>query len=592
MDKFFDSDLNFFNDFDKFLNSFIASLGEDTILATFALLVCSIFVVATIYSVFKFLFPIQKANITKYEQENDIESNDDPSDFEKFLNIYKYKDRRGFINLLDDLNAISKVITSKPSRESKSKTICIDGKWGSGKTSYLNILKDFDKSKFGANPVDDSSLTINEKINRGELIWVDDFQPWNFGNSTEMMREFFKVLAKKCKESGLGGVTFDWKYNDYVDLASKAFEGNKIMKAPFHFIFPKKTMPELKNLIAKDLKNLTKKIVFVLDDIDRESPEMIMEVLRLVKNVADFPNIIYVLPIDYEKVSSIITTKYNSEYKNYLQKITTERYKIANYSYEDLFSIFAYELRGDNELEAIAVQLYEFYRLQVWKAGYRNRIDSLISKGKLTYSKEVFVRDSAEFVFLSNLVSLVELTIERHDFKIDILYGADEYGRKKEEAEKEEIYQYKKILKTDLFNLEVELYKNFVGVNTSLKSFSNFIFIFMDRSKLEFEKSHHVKIVEDNFKFSVNNIALNMVEFAPTPRDLKEFARKILVYTNQNYRNTRYLIDEIGELEPSTSRFLEYLISEQNFVFDDIDYPIYKPETQTRFAPKILRNKE
>ena len=114
----------------------------------------------------------------------------------------------------------------------------------------------------------------------------------------------------------------------------------------------------------------------------------------------------------------------------------------------------------------------------------------------------------------------------------------------------------------------------------------------MNRSRLEFENSQRVKISEGKFKFGIKYISRNIREFAPNPRDLKEFARKILIYANESYSNARYNIDENGELLYTTIRFLEYLISEQNFVFDDHNNPIYKPETQARFAPKILINKE
>src|SRR5690606_39707911 len=47
--------------------------------------------------------------------------------------------------------------------------------------------------------------------------------------------------------------------------------------------------------IQEELRKLERKIVVFVDDLDRLEPNEVVEVLRLVRAVVDFPNVIYVL---------------------------------------------------------------------------------------------------------------------------------------------------------------------------------------------------------------------------------------------------------------------------------------------------------
>jgi len=85
-----------------------------------------------------------------------------------------FKKMKSDITSLVEKIATTEFSTRQP--EDTSYSICIDAKWGSGKTSFMNITK-------------------TESINRlkNKLVWID-YNPWNFGNENELIQDFFNTL--------------------------------------------------------------------------------------------------------------------------------------------------------------------------------------------------------------------------------------------------------------------------------------------------------------------------------------------------------------------------------------------------------------
>ena len=57
-------------------------------------------------------------------------------------------------------------------------------------------------------------------------------------------------------------------------------------------------LSELKDKLAKSLRELNHRFVVTIDDVDRLEPAEVIEILRLVRSVVDLPNIIYLLCYD------------------------------------------------------------------------------------------------------------------------------------------------------------------------------------------------------------------------------------------------------------------------------------------------------
>ena len=76
-----------------------------------------------------------------------------------------------------------------------------------------------------------------------------------------------------------------------------------------------------KNNIARLLKGYDKKILVTIDDVDRLTPEEIRQVFRVVKAIADFPNIIYLIAFDKDIAIKALSEQNGLSGEEYLEKI-------------------------------------------------------------------------------------------------------------------------------------------------------------------------------------------------------------------------------------------------------------------------------
>lgn len=83
----------------------------------------------------------------------------------------------------------------------------------------------------------------------------------------------------------------------------------------------KKSISEIKADLAGDLKGLKAPILVILDDLDRLTPQEIIEVFQLIKANGDFPNVIYLILCDRTIVESNITSALSVPGRDYLEKI-------------------------------------------------------------------------------------------------------------------------------------------------------------------------------------------------------------------------------------------------------------------------------
>jgi len=82
-----------------------------------------------------------------------------------------------------------------------------------------------------------------------------------------------------------------------------------------------KDVPALKSEISKILREAEKRILVVIDDIDRLTPEETRQLLTVIKALADFPNVVYLLAFDREVAAQAIEQQSGMPGERYLEKI-------------------------------------------------------------------------------------------------------------------------------------------------------------------------------------------------------------------------------------------------------------------------------
>lgn len=209
--------------------------------------------------------------------------------------------------------------------------IGIYGKWGSGKTSVLNMILE----------------TIEEK---SQDVVILRFNPWLCADSKQLVTQFFKQLSSAIKLK-TPTKTKVWKlidnYADVFELSGMIPVAGGILSAVGKILGKKakayseqhsSDLQELKNQIIKRLREARIKIIVTIDDIDRLSEAEIISVFQLVKSLADFPYTIYVLAFDYEVVVRALGEVQKGDGKEYLEKVIQVPFEIPAPSIDDIYN--------------------------------------------------------------------------------------------------------------------------------------------------------------------------------------------------------------------------------------------------------------
>lgn len=201
---------------------------------------------------------------------------------------------------------------------SKGLVVGIFAPWGEGKTSYLNLAK----SEF-----------------QEADIHVFDFNPWMYGDANQLVYRFFREIAGKMKlTTGMEKVGDHWeRFGDAAMAIASGVStlfGTPINGAvlstlgqPIRKIFSPKSTIQLRESVANSLSERDSPIIVVLDDVDRLSTPEIKDIFKLVRLTANFPNLIYILLFDHQRVEKALQDEGNTG-REYLDKIIQIPYNL------------------------------------------------------------------------------------------------------------------------------------------------------------------------------------------------------------------------------------------------------------------------
>lgn len=105
------------------------------------------------------------------------------------------------------------------------------------------------------------------------------------------------------------------------------------------------TLQKEKENLRVDLSKSKKYIIYMIDDIDRLSSDEIAFVMQLVKNIADFPKVIYILAYDHDIVTEALKHVDGKNGKDFMEKIVQVPVQMPAFSGTDLLNYFGKELR-------------------------------------------------------------------------------------------------------------------------------------------------------------------------------------------------------------------------------------------------------
>jgi predicted KAP-like P-loop ATPase len=197
--------------------------------------------------------------------------------------------------------------------------VAINGPWGSGKSSVINLIKQH----------------LQPNVNADKLSIVT-FNPWWFKGEDALTLGFFSALqqamkpslSKKSKKSlpkiGASLLRLASSIAPAADAAG-AMGGGAAAGATLGWISSLidsgDSIESLFEDLFEGLNNSKKRFVIVLDDIDRLAPDEALTVFRLIKSVGRLPNTTYVLAFDRILSEKMVSERFPSEGANFLEKI-------------------------------------------------------------------------------------------------------------------------------------------------------------------------------------------------------------------------------------------------------------------------------
>lgn len=198
--------------------------------------------------------------------------------------------------------------------DSSSIVIGLYGPWGDGKTSVLEMMQ--------------------EQLTKHDGIIVVRFNPWHFQTEDLLLRGFFTTLSEAMGRSlpsmkERAGALLQ-RYGSVLSLASLSI-GGIVQISPgdaakeFGDSVSNVSLDDLRIRIESMLDEAKKRIVILIDDIDRLDRDETHAVFKLVKLSASFRHTAYVLAFDDTVVSAAIGQRYGdggiSAGRAFLEKI-------------------------------------------------------------------------------------------------------------------------------------------------------------------------------------------------------------------------------------------------------------------------------
>lgn len=262
-------------------------------------------------------------------------------------------------------------------------TIALQGEWGSGKTSLMNLLRynlcEIDSAPYFPVWINTWQYSLMKTPSQAIISILEgiisqigalnpNVQKWE--ESKKKIGGLFKKMAVAGTKVAAGVVGIDGEVVGEVFSGGESSASSDIMQLK----------DEISKLIADALSRDTTKqgFTFYIDDLDRIDPPVAVEILELLKNIFDLEKCVFILAIDYDVVIKGLKPKFGEltdanerEFRSFFDKIIQLPFSMPVASYNvDTFLVDALrkiEFFTESELNnpALAEDLSEITRLSV-----------------------------------------------------------------------------------------------------------------------------------------------------------------------------------------------------------------------------------
>ena len=255
--------------------------------------------VAIIFEIFKIAIETKLQLTEKDELRKNLNIKQERSSQSSFITDLAYNPENKEHNDLLNFEPFAQRMVNEAMNISSLESVVfgINGEWGEGKTSMINL--------------------IHQKL-EAEKYTVVKFHPWKTNSGKAVTQLFFDVL-KEGLEGKIAGI--NWEINRYAE-ALLNLDQSGFGKTLWQLFFPSDSVENQKEKLAKSMQLLDKNLIVIVDDLDRLAKNEISDVLKLMRDTANFPNLVFIAAYDRKYLNEAIRSEislYKAE--NYMDKI-------------------------------------------------------------------------------------------------------------------------------------------------------------------------------------------------------------------------------------------------------------------------------
>lgn len=269
--------------------------------------------------------------------------------------------------------------------------ISIKGSWGIGKSTLLNFVK--------------TNLYKEHEFN------IIDFNPWKFsGISESFIIPFLKTIESECNLETKSKKTKEFanRISEKITKVSEAVGGIGggigALTGSVLGDLTKYDIIKAVNEVSHVFEENDVTTIIIVDDIDRLNGEEILDLFKIIKNLANFQNVIYVLAFDENKVLKALDKTLNYSGIAYLEKIIQYSFHIPLPKPLILFRQLTHKL------DLIAAENKMNFDHHYWKNLYQNAFYDIITTPRdvtrIVNSVAIALPTVAKYVNLPDFVAI------------------------------------------------------------------------------------------------------------------------------------------------------------------------------------------
>lgn len=441
-------------------------------------------------------------------------------------------------DLLERNKVINQITNTIINCNSNSKFVMsLKGDWGSGKTTILNNVKD--------------------NLKKENLVFIDDFEPWVYSDNKSLLVAFFDTIMKNTN----CGFRIN-EINKFIKTYLKTITTN--IGYSTDDLFENTTnINRIKEIINNYLESNNKKIVLVLDNLERCSSEHILFILKIIHNLFDFKRIIYILSYDESAMKKHFESILNIDY-SYLEKMIQLEFSVPKLDKNVLQNIISKCL--DNYLKHSKLIISENEQSEIIKIIVEN------IKDLRDFKRIINSTFNASFNNMKDLNSLDMLLIETIAMKNPELWSEINANSTYYISEDRYVYADEYIYNAEKYNIDTtkyfdDLFKNNKHNINNYKKILCYLFPnikkyfdenrYIKKEKIEFIPEHQTYIDKKEYRASVidkriyNNKYFNLY-FNKTENEfikINEEINNFISFINNNSFKPEELYQEYFKME-------------------------------------------